>query len=32
MNGRWISDRNSHIAMKDLTELRQYEAIVNHSI
>ncbi|PAV81388.1 hypothetical protein WR25_06854 [Diploscapter pachys] len=32
MNGRWISDRNSHIAMKDLTELRQYEAVVHHSI
>ncbi|KAK0414941.1 hypothetical protein QR680_011685 [Steinernema hermaphroditum] len=32
MNGRWISDRNGHIAMKDLTELRQYEAVVHHSI
>uniref|UniRef100_A0AC35GX28 Lipase n=1 Tax=Panagrolaimus sp. PS1159 TaxID=55785 RepID=A0AC35GX28_9BILA len=32
MNGRWISDRNSHVAMKDLTELRQYEAVVHHSI
>jgi hypothetical protein len=32
MNGRWVSDRNSHVAMKDLTELRQYEAVVHHSI
>ncbi|VDM39526.1 unnamed protein product, partial [Toxocara canis] len=32
MNGRWISDRNGHVAMKDLTELRQYEAVVHHSI
>ncbi|MCP9258188.1 Fasting Induced Lipase [Dirofilaria immitis] len=32
MNGRWVSDRNGHIAMKDLTELRQYEAVVHHSI
>ncbi|EFO26782.2 lipase [Loa loa] len=32
MNGRWVSDRNSHMAMKDLTELRQYEAVVHHSI
>uniref|UniRef100_A0A0N4VIS1 Lipase n=1 Tax=Enterobius vermicularis TaxID=51028 RepID=A0A0N4VIS1_ENTVE len=32
MNGRWVSDRNSHTAMKDLTELRQYEAVVHHSI
>lgn len=32
MNGRWISDRNGHVAMKDLTELRQFEAIVHHSI
>uniref|UniRef100_A0AC34Q8Q0 Lipase n=1 Tax=Panagrolaimus sp. JU765 TaxID=591449 RepID=A0AC34Q8Q0_9BILA len=32
MNGRWISDRNNHVQMKDLTELRQYEAVVHHSI
>uniref|UniRef100_A0A1I7STG1 Lipase n=1 Tax=Bursaphelenchus xylophilus TaxID=6326 RepID=A0A1I7STG1_BURXY len=32
MNGRWVSDRNGHVAMKDLTELRQYEAVVHHSI
>uniref|UniRef100_A0A183ER08 Glycosyltransferase family 92 protein n=1 Tax=Gongylonema pulchrum TaxID=637853 RepID=A0A183ER08_9BILA len=32
MNGRWVSDRNGHMAMKDLTELRQYEAVVHHSI
>ncbi|KAK5974324.1 Triacylglycerol lipase [Trichostrongylus colubriformis] len=32
MNGRWVSDRNGHGAMKDLTELRQYEAVVHHSI
>lgn len=31
-NGRWISDRNSHIAMKDYTELRQFEAVSRHSI
>ncbi|VDL83436.1 unnamed protein product [Nippostrongylus brasiliensis] len=32
MNGRWVSDRNGHVAMKDLTELRQFEAVVHHSI
>lgn len=32
MNGRWVSDRNGHIAMKDLTEQRQYSAVVNHEI
>ncbi|KAH7716915.1 lipase [Aphelenchoides avenae] len=32
MNGRWVSDRNGHVAMKDLTELRQYEAVAHHSI
>lgn len=32
MNGRWVSDRNGHIAMKDFTELRQYEAVAHHSI
>uniref|UniRef100_A0A914WKW7 Triacylglycerol lipase n=1 Tax=Plectus sambesii TaxID=2011161 RepID=A0A914WKW7_9BILA len=32
MNGRWVSDRNGHVAMKDLTEQRQYSAVVNHEI
>lgn len=31
-NGRWISDRNTHVAMKDFTELRQFEAVLRHSI
>ncbi|PIO66068.1 triacylglycerol lipase [Teladorsagia circumcincta] len=29
MNGRWVSDRNGHVAMKDLTELRQFEASID---
>uniref|UniRef100_A0A0K0ELJ1 Lipase n=1 Tax=Strongyloides stercoralis TaxID=6248 RepID=A0A0K0ELJ1_STRER len=32
MNGRWVSDRNTHVGMKDFTELRQFEAVVHHSI
>ncbi|KAL3071774.1 hypothetical protein niasHS_004104 [Heterodera schachtii] len=32
MNGRWVSDRNGHIAMKDFTELRQFEAVTTHRV
>uniref|UniRef100_A0A915NZ37 Uncharacterized protein n=2 Tax=Meloidogyne TaxID=189290 RepID=A0A915NZ37_9BILA len=32
MNGRWVSDRLGHIAMKDYTELRQFEAVTTHRV